>query len=88
MYVYFAKYDTPHFYDTLSECTEAAMQYYKDYPYTRDTLFVCEVLSATRPVAPIVEIENLLPSELQELLETNKPKGHVNSIVALSSEMN
>jgi hypothetical protein len=84
MFVYFAKYDTPHFYDTLQETTDAAMQYYKDYPYTRDTLFICEVLSAVRPVAPIVEIESVPADALQELLETNKPKGQVNSICAFS----
>jgi hypothetical protein len=84
MFVYFAKYDTPHFYDTLKETTDAVMQYYFDYPYTRDTLYICEVLSAKRPVAPIVEIETVMVSELTDLLETNKPRGQVNSICGYS----
>ena len=90
MFVYFAKYDTPHFYDTLSECTDAALNYFKEYPYTRDTLYICEVLSAKRPVAPIVEIETVMVSELTDLLETNKAEvkaGYLNSI-ACQAEVN
>jgi len=89
MYVYFAKYDTPHFYDTLQECTEAALKYFQDYPYTRDTLFICEVLSAKRPVAPIVEIETVMISELKDLLESNQAEvkaGYMNSIACQPME--
>ena len=91
MFVYFAKYDTPHFYDTLQECTDAALNYFKEYPYTRDTLYICEVLSAKRPVAPIVEIETVMISELKDLLESNQAavkSAYANNGIACQAEVN